>query len=64
MAHAADLHGAVPLAILTGQVVVVAAEHKAVIAEELDHGAVRKHPTGRRVAGVTPVLRFGERQAS
>lgn len=64
LAHAADLHGAVPLAILAGQVVVVSAENEAVVAEELDHGAVGKHPTGGRVAGVASVLRLGERQTS
>lgn len=64
MAHATDLHGAVPLAVLTGQVVVVSAEDKAVFAEELDYGAVGKHPTRRRAAGVVSVLWLGERQAS
>lgn len=64
LAHAADLHGTVPLAILAGQVVVVSAENEAVVAEELDHGAVGKHPTGGRVAGVASVLRLGERQTS
>lgn len=62
LAHAADLHGAVPLAILTGQVVVISAENEAVVTEELDHGAVGKHPAGGRVAGVASVLRFRERQ--
>lgn len=60
MANTTDLHGPVPLPVLTGQVVVVPTENEALVTEELDHGAVGKHPAGGRVAGVAPVLGFGE----
>lgn len=60
MANTIDLHGAVPLSILTGQVVIVSAESKAVITEELNHSAMSKHSTGGWVAGEAPILRFAE----
>lgn len=64
LAHTADLHGTIPLPVLTGQIIVVSTENEALVAEELNHSAVRIHSTGRRVAGVAPVLRFGEGQTS
>lgn len=61
-AYTADLHGAVPLSILTCQVGIVSTESKAVITDELNYSAVGKQSTWGRVAGVSPILRFGERQ--
>lgn len=63
MANTTDLHGAVPLSILTGQVVVVSTEDEALIAEELNHSAMGKHPAGGWVASVAPIFGFGEGQA-
>lgn len=63
MAYTIDLHGAVPLSILTGQIVIVSTEHEALITEELNHSAVGKQSTGGGVAGVAPVLGLGEREA-
>lgn len=60
MAHTADLHGAVPLSILTGQIVVVSTENEAAVTEELNHRTMGKHSTGGRMAGVASILRLGE----
>ena len=60
MSHTTDLHGAVPLSILTGQVVVVSLENEALITEELDNSAMGKHSAGRWVAGVAPIFWFRE----
>lgn len=61
-AYTADLHGAVPLSILTRQVGVVSTQSKAVITDKLNYRAVGKQSTRGRMAGVSPILRFRERQ--
>lgn len=58
-----DPRGAIPLSILTGQIV-VPHENKARMTEELNDSAVGKQSTGGRVAGVTPILWFRQRETS
>lgn len=63
MAYTADFHRAVPFSILTCQVVIVSAEHEALITEELNHSAMGEQSTRGWVAGVAPVIRFREGEA-
>lgn len=60
---AADLHGGVPLPILTGEVFVVPLERVPLIAEVLDHGALGEPVAGGRVAGIPSVLGLEGRPA-
>lgn len=56
---AADLHGAVPLAVLAGEESVVALQGVALVAEVLDDSFLGELVAGRRVTAVAPVLRLG-----
>lgn len=58
LAHTADLHGTVPLSVLTGQIVIIPTDNEALITEELNYSAVGKHSTRGWVAGVASILRF------
>lgn len=55
---ATDLHGRVPLAVLTGEELVVPLEGVALVAEVLDDRLLGQAAAGRRVAAVAPVLRL------
>lgn len=55
---AADLHGAVPLAVLAGEEPVVALEGVALVAEVLNDGFLGELVAGRRVTAVAPILRL------
>lgn len=52
----ANLHGAVPLPVLTGQVFIVSLQDVAFITEVLNHSAMVQSMAGGRVAGVAPIL--------
>jgi len=53
---AADLHGAVPLAVLAGEELVVALQSVSLVAEVFDDGLLGEAVAGRRVTAVAPVL--------
>lgn len=55
---AADLHGAVPLAVLAGEESVVALQGVALVAEVLDDSFLGELVAGRRVTAVAPILRL------
>lgn len=55
---AADLHGAVPLAVLAGEELVVALQSVALVTEVLDDSLLGEAVAGRRVTAVAPVLWF------
>lgn len=55
---AADLHGAVPLAILAGEELVVSLQSVTLVAEVLDDGLLGEAGAGRRVTAVAAVLRL------
>lgn len=55
---AADLHGAVPLAVLASEELVVPLQSVALVAEVLDDGLLGEAVAGRRVTAVAPVLWF------
>lgn len=56
---AANLHGAIPLAILASEELVVALQSVALVAEVLDDCFLGESVAGRWVAAVAPVLWFG-----
>lgn len=53
---AANLHGAVPLAVLAGEELVVPLQSVALVAEVLDDGLLGEAVAGRRVTAVAAVL--------
>lgn len=55
---AADLHGAVPFAVLAGEESVVALQGIALVAEVLDDSFLGELVAGRRVTAVAPILRL------
>lgn len=57
---AADLHGAIPLAVLAGEKLVVSLQGVALITEVFDDGLLRE-VAGRWVTAVAPILWFGRR---
>lgn len=56
--YTADLHEAVPCAVLTGEVFIFSFHDVAFVTEILDHSAVRKSSARVGVAGVASVLRL------
>lgn len=59
-----DLHGAVPLAVLAGEELVVGLQSVALVTEVLDDRFMGEVVTGRRVTAVAPVLWFSGWQTS
>lgn len=55
---AANLHGAVPLAVLAGEEFVVPLQSVALVTEVLDDSLLGEAVAGRRVTAVAPVLWF------
>lgn len=53
---AANLHGTVPLAVLTGKELVVSLQSVALVTEVLNDGLLGEPVAGRRVTAVAPVL--------
>lgn len=56
---AANLHGAIPLAILASEELVVALQSVALVAEVLDDCFLGEPVAGRWMTAVAPVLWFG-----
>lgn len=53
---AADLHGSVPLSILTGEELVVSLQSVALVTEVLNNGLLGEAVAGGRVTAVAPIL--------